>query len=191
MRFSATSLFPLFLLSVLALLSLWLKHTTLEQTPEIPVIRHDPDYIVHDFTVTRYNSQGIAESRLSAAKMIHYPDDDWTQFIAPHLVQSRPDQPRMTVTAKRGAISQVSNEVFLYGNVRVVRAATRGQPGASMATSFLHIARNGTLFLSDREVTIHEGDRVLSGRGMKYNNATGELVLRHQVRSRIEPNPSG
>ena len=60
-----------------------------------------------------------------------------------------------------------------------------------MLTSFLHIARGGSLVLTDREVAITEDDRSLTGRGMEYDNRTGELLLHHQVHGRFEPKRNG
>ena len=40
---------------------------------------------------------------------------------------------------------------------------------------------------TDREVVITEGDRVLSGRGMEYDNDSEQLFLRERVRGRFEP----
>lgn len=191
MKFSTARLFPVLLMAALALLTFWLRLTVREQAPGAPVYRHDPDYIVHDVTITRFDHRGIADSELTAAKLTHYADDGSTQFLDPRLVQTKPDQPRTIVTAQRGSMTEGGSEVFLYGDVHLLRTATPRRPAASMVTNFLHIARNGTLFLSDREVTITEGGRSLSGRGMQYNNATGELLLHHRVRGRFEPKSSG
>lgn len=191
MKISASGLFPLLLMIGLALVSFWLERAVREQAPAAQPVRHDPDYIVNDFTIEKFDSRGIAESTLSAAKMVHFPDDDSTELVAPHVVQSKPDEPRMTVTADRGALSQDGDEVFLYGHVVLVRAATPSRPEARMQTSFLHIARGGSLVLTDREVAITEDDRSLSGRGMEYDNDSGELLLHQQVRGRFEPKKNG
>lgn len=191
MRFSTARLFPVLLMATLALLTFWLRITVREQAPAAPVHRHDPDYIVNGVTITRYDAQGIVDSTLTAAKLTHYADDDSNQFLDPRLVQTKPGQPRTTVTAKRGTTIEGSSEVFLYGDVHLQRAATARRPAASLVTNFLHVARNGTLFLTDREVTITQGGRSLSGRGMLYNNATGELLLRHNVRGRFESKANG
>ncbi len=191
MRLSASGLFPLLLMIALALLSFWLARAVREQAvPAVPV-RHDPDYVVDDFTVQKFDAKGLAESTLSAAKMIHFPDDDSTELLAPHVVQSKPQEPRMSVTADRGSLSQDGSDVFLYGNVVLVRDATPRRPEARMLTSFLHIARGGSLVLTDREVAITEDDRSLTGRGMEYDNRTGELLLHHQVHGRFEPKRNG
>lgn len=191
MRISTSGLFPLALMAVLALVSFWLERAVHEQAPQVAPVRHDPDYIVDDFTIQKFDPQGIAESTLSAAKMVHFPDDDSTELVDPHVVQSKPNEPRMTVTANRGLVSQDGSDVFLYGDVVLVRDATASRPAASMRTTFLHIARGGSLVVTDREVAITEDDRSLSGRGMEYDNRSGDLLLRHDVRGRYEPKTDG
>ena len=43
------------------------------------------------------------------------------------------------------------------------------------------------LVRTDRDVKIVEGSRLLSGRGMEYNNESRELVLRADVVARFAP----
>ena len=99
MKLSATRLFPLLLMLALAGLTFWLELMVREeegmrQSPR----RHDPDYIVDRLVHTRFNAQGLAESMLAAEKMLHYPDDDSTDLVAPRLVQTKANQARVTVT---------------------------------------------------------------------------------------------
>ena len=138
-----------------------------------------------NFTTTTYNREGATEARLSAARMVHYPDDDSTELVSPRLVQSKPGEPRITVTADRGALSRDGDEVFLYGGVLLVREASEHGPEARMTTEFLHILRDRSLVRTDKEVKIVEGSRSLQGRGMEYNNLSRELVLRHDVTARF------
>jgi lipopolysaccharide export system protein LptC len=182
-----TRLFPLALMLALALLTFWLERTVREDEPRSALRRHDPDYVVLNFTTTTYNRDGVAESTLSAAKMLHYPDDDSTELFAPRVVQSKPDEPRITVSAERGAVSRDGEDIFLYDNVVLLREAGPAGATARMTTSFLHIVRDRSLVRTDREVQIVEDRRALSGRGMEYNNESGELTLRADVRGRFEP----
>jgi len=188
LKLSATRLFPLLLMLALAGLTLWLELMVREeegmhQSPR----RHDPDYIVDRLKHTRFNTHGVAESMLAAEKMLHYPDDDSTDLVAPRLVQTKANQPRMTVTADRAMLSQDGEELFLYDNVLVVREAGAGQPETRMRTSFLQVARTQSVLRTDRDVVITEVDRVLSGRGMEYNNESGQFHLRERVRGRYRP----
>ena len=188
MRLSTTRLFPLLLMLALALLTFWLEQAVREEEGVHPALRrHDPDYVVENMSLIRFDAQGATESTLAAAKMIHYPDDDSTELVAPRVVQTKPNEPRMTVTAERGTLSQDGEEVFLYGNVLLVREKGAQHSESRMSTSFLHVVRSRSLVRTDREVEIREEDRVLSGRGMEYHNDSRQLFLRERVRGRFDP----
>ena len=188
MKLSATRLFPLLLMLALAALTLWLERTVREEEGVHPSLRrHDPDYVVENLTHTRFDAQGIVESTLAAAKMIHYPDDDTTDLIAPRVVQTKPNEPRVTLTAERGVLSQDGEEVFLYDNVQLVREAGADRSETRMRTSFMHVVRAHSVLRTDRDIVITEQDRVLSGRGMEYHNDSRQLFLRERVRGRFEP----
>ncbi len=191
MRLSATGLFPLLLMVSLALLTFWLERAAREEQPVSTVRRHDPDYIVDNFVITTFDAKGAAESTLSAAKMLHYPDDDSTDLVAPRVVQTKPGEPRMTLTADRGTLSHSGDEVFLFGNVTLVRDADAKEPQMRLNTSFLHVVTAKSLALTDREVSIVDDHRSLSGRGMEYNNELGVLRLQHDVRASIESAKAG
>jgi lipopolysaccharide export system protein LptC len=186
MRFPTTRLLPLALMFSLALLTFWLERAVREEEPHATVRRHDPDYLISNFTTTTYNREGATESMLSAAKMIHYPDDDSTELIAPRVVQTRPSEPRMTVRAERGALSRDGDEIFLYDNVLLVREADKERPEARLITSFLHVVRDRSLVRTDREVTIVEEYRTLSGRGMEYNSQSKQFQLLSEVRGQFQ-----
>ena len=188
MRLSATRMFPLVLMLALAGLTFWLERTVREEEGLHPSLRrHDPDYIVDNLTHTRFNVQGLVESTLAAAKMLHYPDDDSTDLIAPHVVQTKPNEPRVTLSADRGALSQDGEEVFLYDNVLIVREGGPERSETRMRTSFMHVVQSHSVIRTDRHVVITEENRLLSGRGMEYRNDTKELFLRERVHGRFEP----
>jgi lipopolysaccharide export system protein LptC len=177
----------LLLTLALALLTFLLERAVRDEEVHPSLRRHDPDYTVEKFVIRKFNAQGAEEATLSAAKMIHYPDDDSTELVAPRMVQAKPAEPRLTVTADRGALSQDGNEVFLYDNVRLVREASGERPETQIRTSFLHVIGARSLVRTDQDVTVIERDRTLSGRGMEYYNETRQLYLRERVRGRFEP----
>jgi lipopolysaccharide export system protein LptC len=184
---STTRLFPLLLMAALALLTLWLDHQVRVEGGDHPSLRrHDPDYLVTNFTTTTYNSDGHPVTTLAATQMQHYPDDDSTDVTAPRLVQSKPEQPRFTVQADRGQISREGDEIFLYDHVVLVRDADAKEPPAKMTTSFLHVLRDKSLVRTDREVLFEQEGRWLTGRGMEYRTDTRELFLKNDVRARFE-----
>ena len=186
MKLSATRLFPLMLMLALALLSFWLERTAREAPAPPTQQRHDPDYSAEQFTITDFSRAGAPESTLSAAKMVHYPDDDTTALVAPRLVQSRPEQPRLTLSADRGMLSRDGEEVFLHDNAVLLREALAASGETRMQSSFLHVVRDRSLVRTDREVTISERGRTLVGLGMEYDHESRRLQLQAQVRGVFE-----
>jgi lipopolysaccharide export system protein LptC len=183
---SATRMFPLVLMLALALLTFWLERTVREAPAPAAQRAHDPDYVVERFTITDFNRAGLAVSALSAVKMLHYPDDDSTELLAPRVLQSVPEQPRLALSADRGTLSQDGEEVFLHDNVLMVREATAGSAESRLQTSFLHVVRARSLVRTDREVRISEGGRAIVGRGMEYDNESRQMSLHADVRGSFE-----
>ena len=187
MRLTTTRLFPLALMLSLALLTFYLDRMVREDEAPATKRRHDPDYIITNFTTTTFDHEGKPLSVLSAARMVHYPDDDSTELHLPRVVQTKPKEPRMRVSAERGAVSTDGEEIFLYDNVVLVREADAERPEARLTTSFLHVLPDRNLVRTDREVTIVEDTRSLSGRGMEYNSESRVFTLMAEVRGKFVP----
>lgn len=190
MRLTTTRLFPLALMLALALLTFYLERTVREEEGSPAQRRHDPDYVVSNFTTTTYDGNGLPLSVLSAQRMLHYPDDDTTELVAPRIRQTKPKEPHFSVSAERGSLSGDGEEVFLYDNVVLLREADADRPAARLTTSFLHIVRDRSLVRTDREVTIEEDRRSISGRGMEYNSESRQFSLQSDVRGRFDPKPA-
>lgn len=186
MHLGNTRLFPLLLMLALALLTLWLERTVRVEEAHPSLRRHDPDYVVDNFTIVRHDFVGRIESTLSARKMTHYPDDDSTELAAPRVLKTKPGEAPMELTSDRGALSQDGEDTFLYDNVLLVRQATAVQPEMHLTTSFLHLVQSRSLALTDRAVAIREPNRHLTGRGMEYDNSLGLMHLHAQVHGRFE-----
>jgi lipopolysaccharide export system protein LptC len=186
-RLTTTRLFPLALMLALALLTFYLERMVREEETQPAKHRHDPDYVITNFTTTTFDREGKPLSILSAARMVHFPDDDTTELYSPRVVQTKPAEPRMSVRADRGAVSADGEELFLYDNVVLVREADAERPEARLTTSFLHVLRDRSLVRTDREVTIVEDTRSLRGRGMEYNSESRVFTLMAEVRGRFEP----
>jgi lipopolysaccharide export system protein LptC len=186
-KLTTTRVFPLALMLSLALLTFYLERMVREEDTTPAKRRHDPDYVITNFTATTFDAEGKPLSVLSAARMLHFPDDDTTELHAPRMVQTKPKEPRMTVSAERGAVSANGEEIFLYDNVVLVREADDERPEARLTTSFLHVLRERSLVRTDREVMIVEDTRSLSGRGMEYNSESRVFTLMADVRGRFEP----
>jgi lipopolysaccharide export system protein LptC len=182
-RDRVSNLFPLLLLLALAAGTLWLERAV--QAPERDLsgkLRHDPDFIAEEFGVTKMSVTGKPEYSLSAARMLHYPDDESTDIVEPHLVQRHDDDPRIVVRADRGKVSRNGEEASFFGNVEVVREAGKGRSELRMRTEYLQIVPDKDIARTDKPVIITEGRSRLAGVGMELNNKTRQFKLLSQVR---------
>ena len=186
-RDRASNLFPLLLLLALAAGSLWLERAI--QAPERDKsgqMRHDPDFIAEDFGLTKMSAAGKPEYSLSAARMLHYPDDDSTDIVAPQLVQRHDNAAPVVIRADRGHISRNGEVASFYGNVVVVREAGRGRSELRVQTEYLQIVPDRDIARTDMPVVITEGRSRLTGVGMEFNNETRQFALLSQVRGRFD-----
>ncbi len=186
-RDRVSSLFPLLLLLALAAASFWLERAV--QAPDYDKtgkLRHDPDFIAEDFGITKMGANGKPEYSLSAARMLHYPDDESTDIVEPRLVQRHDDAAPIEIRADRGLISRNGEEASFFGNVVVVREASAQRSELRMQTEYLQIYPDRDLASTNRPVTITEGRSRLAGVGMELNNKTRQFTLLSQVRGTFD-----
>ncbi|CAG0998302.1 hypothetical protein RHDC4_02993 [Rhodocyclaceae bacterium] len=184
MRASGAALFPVGLLGLLAALTFWLEQATQEQPGRDGRSRHDPDFIVERFHVRRFDTEGMLQHSLVAQKMLHYPDDDSTEVLAPRLTYHR--TPPTVVTSDTAWLSADGKQVRLDGDVRVVREALGSRPATTIATSVLHIVPDDETARTDAPVTITQGRSIIDGTGLEADNKTQTAVLLGRIRGIID-----
>jgi len=182
-----SSLFPLLLMLALAAGSFWLERAVqLPQSDQSGRLRHDPDFIADDIDITQMNAAGHPEYVLSAARMTHYPDDDSTNVLAPHLVQRQDKASPISIRSDRGLILSRGKEVKLYGNVLLLRMADKGHGEMRVQTEYLDVFPDRDFARTDKAVRITRDKSRLTGIGMEFNNKTQQLALLSQVRGSFD-----
>lgn len=186
MRTSGAGLFPLALLSLLAGLTFWLDRATQsDDDSRNGKGRHDPDYIVDNFHVKRFDTEGILQHSLFAKKMRHYADDESTEVEALRLTYHR--TPPTVVSSNTAWLDKEGKHIRLDGNVRVVREGSAGRPPTEIATSILYAVPDDEFAHTDAPVTITQGKTVIKGSGMETSNKTHQSILFGPVRGIIYP----
>ncbi len=178
------------LLPLLALLAgtYWLNQQVLPLAP-VPdyKARHDPDYIVNNFSATTLGVSGAPHFLLSAQKMVHYPDDDSTYLTDPRLTSPYQDKPPVHVSADSGEVSHNGKEVFLHDDVRILRDPSPKDGGMQISTTYLHVVPDDETADTDRPVSITEAHGVTTAVGMELDSKARVLKLLSRVRSQYEP----
>ena len=182
-----TAWFPVVLLAAVAAMTIWLDRQV--QPPE-PVAnskaRHDPDYIVNNFTVTRIGPDGVVRYKLNARRMLHYPDDDTTDLDAPKLVNFRDAKVTVTATSKTATLSSNGDNAYLIDDVRLVRSAYGKRSALTVETSWLHIIPDNGIAKTDKPVRIQDATTLITSNGLEFNNETHIIKFLSNVRGTYE-----
>jgi lipopolysaccharide export system protein LptC len=101
--------------------------------------RHEPDYIIENFTATVMDSQGYRKHELRAARAEHFADDDTVVIERPYVVQYTPDGPPLHTRADRGFTTTTSKEILMRGNVRVTRSARDDSPAGEVTAQEMRV----------------------------------------------------
>jgi len=187
MKFRINNLLPLVMVFVLAMLTLWLRQTAETTGAEAARAgKNDPDAIAENLTITRLGQTGAAQYTMTAKRMLHFPGDDSTVLEAPRFEKRSADGVTLTVTATRGTVMDKTQEAFFNGNVLLSRSAPGGRPDLQARTEFLHVMAAKDLVRTNRQVTITQGGRTLSGVGMDLNKLTRQISLLSQVKGHYD-----
>ena len=141
----------------------------------------------NNFALIDPGETGAASYTLSAAKLVHYPDDDTTLLTAPKFVSYASPKAAMTVTASEGVVSSKGDHVYFQDDVRVTRAAHDGASELVMRTTFLHVVPDHHIAQTDRAVTLTDDANTVTAVGLEMNSETRVIKLLSNVRGSYDP----
>jgi lipopolysaccharide export system protein LptC len=173
----------LFILTLLAALLFWLN-----QTGRSPLSMQEDtsgraaDYIVENFSAIRTEGDGTGRYMLFGKKMVHYPDDDSSDLEQPRFIATEPGKPPVQLKADHARMLADGEDIYLSGNVVVVRNAGRARGETTMTTSLLHLIPRDDIAMTDKPVVISETNAVIRAIGMEMSNRTGVTQLLSRVR---------
>lgn len=177
------------LLPLLALLAgtYWLSQQVLPlpPTPDYKA-RHDPDFIVDDFTAVTLGKTGAPRFLLAAAKLVHYPDDDSTHLVDPRLTAPYLDRPPLHFSARLGEVSKNGKQITLSDDVKVVREGSAILSPMTLTTTWLRVEPDAQTADTDRPLTLTDARGTISAVGMKLDSRARTLQLLSRVKSRYE-----
>lgn len=181
-------IFPLLLLSVLALLTFWISHVVQPTTAKLDgSSRHDPDYIVNNFVTTQTDINGDLRYKLAAVEMKHFPDDDSTVLQRPRYTQFAVDKPYTQVEGLRGYVSSNGEQVEVVDNVKVTRQAFEEKGEMTVDTDYLKIFPNDEIVQTPSPVVIRQAPKtVIYATGMVYDKKSRTVTLLHRVKAHYE-----
>jgi lipopolysaccharide export system protein LptC len=182
MRYGASQLFAIVLLALLAGLSFLLERAVAPgEIRRDGKFRHEPDAIAENLMVRQFDDEGRVKYRLTAPHMNHFPDDDSSELKKPILVHYRPDAPEVKVSGNNARVTSKGQVIFLWDDVRVVRAASSDRPAAVARMPDLTAQPDDGTAFTQSPVEITEDKSWVKGVGMNLDNNASTFVLQSQV----------
>jgi lipopolysaccharide export system protein LptC len=176
---------PILILIAFAGLTIWLERVTrVDDVPSTGKLRHDPDVIVDNFTLRRFDETGVVQHTLTATQMRHYPDDDSTELDAPTLLYLGKLSPTH-ITSDRATLTKDGKEAILRDNVRVLREAGAGNAEMTLTTTVLYVYPEDEIAQTDQPVRITQGKSVATGVGLHADRVKQEYTLQSRVKATI------
>ncbi|MDQ7988753.1 MAG: LPS export ABC transporter periplasmic protein LptC [Candidatus Dactylopiibacterium sp.] len=185
-----TSFFPLLIVALLAMASFWLQYVVSnENRTGLGGDRHDPDAIVHDFSITRFDTTGQKRSSLQAERLTHFPDTDSSDLLAPKITFLNKDGRTTTFVSETAVANNRDRTVLMLGKVRGHTPASGGQTEQTLLSDELEVLVDDEIGRTRQPVTFLQGASRLDGIGAEWNNITGQLRLQSHVRATIRRQP--
>lgn len=178
---AAANLFPLLLAALLAGMTYWLDLASRPQAGESDGrSRHDPDFVIENFELRRFDPEGMLQHTLRAREMRHYPDDDSSVILAPDLTYHR--DPPTHVVARTALMTGEGKHVELVDDVRITRGATGGKPATVLSTGRLDVWPDAEIASTRTAVTLVQGRNKIVGSGMDARHQSATYILAGPVR---------
>jgi lipopolysaccharide export system protein LptC len=182
-----SAIFPLTILIILLGLTFWLRYAIqLPDERKDGKNRHDPDYIIEQSKLSKLDVTGRLHYTMTAKDIRHFPDDDSTDLIKPVIVILHTSKPPVTMSSERAHVNENAEQVDLYENVRILRAASPTQEQMLATMNNLTVRPDDDTGFTKDPVLIVQGKSWLKGVGMNVNNKTQVYVLESQAAGQFE-----
>jgi lipopolysaccharide export system protein LptC len=159
---------PTALLVVAALLTTWIVHRFDGATPGRPPEREeDPDYFLENFTTTTTGDLGTVRRRLSAERLLHFPDTDTNELTRPRLELHHGERTPWHIESERGWLSASGEVLLLLGPVHAWRDDEDGARLVDIHTRDVRILPNSEYGETDKPVVIRSRGSETRGIGMR------------------------
>ena len=142
--------FPLIIVALLAATTFWLEQVVSNEIREgLGNKRHDPDLIVNNASIDRFDTDGKRISRITASQLRHYPDDDTADLTDPVITLTRDARPSV-FSSKTAHADNASKIVVMRDSVRGTRAAGADSAMQTLETEELTVLTDDEIARIDR-----------------------------------------
>jgi lipopolysaccharide export system protein LptC len=179
---------PLLLMALLAAGTWWLvKHTPLPPAPpQESALRREPDYMMTQFAVERFDRNGRLRVRVDGERLRHYPDTGRYEIDEARIRAVSPDGQVTVATARRALANADISEVQLLGGAQVTSRGAKGHE-LQMRSEFLHAFLVTEQVRTHVPVEVRDGTQAFVASGLEYDHGRRLLELKGRLQAHFEP----
>jgi lipopolysaccharide export system protein LptC len=176
-------------MAALALGTWWLVRNApgVEAPREAVAPRHEADYVMTNFVVQRFASDGSLRMQIEGDRLRHYPDDDTIEIEDPRIRAIGSDGVVTLASARKALANGDGSEVQLIGDAQITRPAHEGEEEIEFRGQFLQAFRNVERVRSHLPVVVTQGQSVVRAAGMEYDNLARIVDLQGHTSATFVP----
>lgn len=146
-----------------------------------------PDGFMEGVTATFMNKEGTPALKVDAPKLIHYANNDTTEFVTPHVIIFRHATEPWHIHANHAKTLQGLTEINFWDDVVIHHAADKDNPLTTIKTSTLTIFPDQQVAKTAEAITVTQPDTTVYAVGMLANWDQGTVKLLSQAREEYVP----
>jgi lipopolysaccharide export system protein LptC len=175
---------PLLLMALLALSTWWLVKNTpmLAPPPAATEQRRDPDYLMNEFAIERFDAAGRLRVRVDGQRLQHFPATDHYEIDRARIRAVGVDGKVTLAVADRARANGDISELQLFGGAKVNSTGPQGEP-VEIRSEFLHAFLVTEQVQTSLPVTVTAGSNELRAEGLQYDNGKRLLELKGRQRA--------
>lgn len=175
-------LFPVILVLLMALMTIWL-----DQISRLTRLGRDlnpskPEFVALQVTATRFDRQGRIQQHLTADKLWQYPNQHDLYFEHGEVHVYKLGALDYRVQAQTGRYNTRSKQGYFDSETHLYKPAEGTQPEITIQTSALSLDTLKRYASSPRPTTMHYGQSVANSVGFNYDYNTGVINLLSSAR---------
>jgi len=182
---NAKQITTLLVLALVAVAALLLNHQ--EYTPGLSQAEPGgPDAWIEEMSLQAMDSAGKPVYNMTAAHMVHYPENDRIELTTPRVDIKRPDGSEWQVSAMQGESTTNGSQIWLQGDVNIVHRSEDSHNSLHITTRDLLVKPVEQMAETENEASIVSTHYRLEATGLTADFKTGQVKLHSRVKGRID-----
>jgi lipopolysaccharide export system protein LptC len=154
------------------------------------VLAYLPDIVVEDLTVTQFNEKGLLAHYFHTPQLIHYPHQNFSQFIQPQIILVPPSENNApwTIRADKGESKDGVDKITLIDNVVFHQDASGTEKEKTISTSEITYYPQKDWAVTHKMIIFEEPGLRVQSQGMTAQLKKQQIHLLQQVSTTYVPN---